>query len=170
MIVDDTSITINSTADLYNKFQNWQKNKEENKEENKDNKISKILELYRKYEIKEIDTFYDSLVQEAREESALGKITDKLRKQAEKEIKAIYPNEFEKMKNKIYISFDNSPELERILEEIIDKRQKELNQLEEKIEQIKLLFELTETYEQKIEILKKYQVLNKEGIFNETIR
>lgn len=178
-MIDHTSIQINhknllccdqiteyesipTTSDLYEKFIEWRK---ENKKNKGENKMEKILELYRKNEIAKIDKHYNELLQEERDNSTIGKIVKKLREQSEKELKKVYTDSYYEMKYKINITFDNTPELEEAIKKLIDKRDEELEILKDRIEEIKALTEITETYEQKIDILKNYGILNKEGIF-----
>lgn len=126
--------------------------------------IDEILEIYRKEAIKYIDEITDKKIQDIRKSSKLGKIFEKVFNQSQKEIKNVYPDNYEIMKNKIYISFDNDDVTQREIDDLIEIRNKQIENYDEKIKKVKALLAIAETYEQKIEILKNYEILDEDGI------
>ena len=131
---------------------------------NKENSIDKILEIYRKDMIKMIDKTCDENIQEIRENSELGQIFTKVLEYSQKKIKETYPDNFEKMKDKIYISFDNDDKIQRKIEEEIAEREQAIESLDDILKDVKALLNITETYEQKMDILKRYEILDEDGL------
>lgn len=127
--------------------------------------MEELLSMYRKEKIAEIDIGADKAIQKAREQSKLGKIYNKILKYAEKELKDAYKNEYEKIEHKIYIAFDNEEETQKNIDKIIEARNEHIEEVDEKLKRIKALLTLTENYEQKIDVLKRYGILDEDGIF-----
>lgn len=126
--------------------------------------ITDILEIYRKEAIKYIDEITDKKIQDVRKSSELGKIFEKVFNQSQKEIKNAYPDNYEIMKNKIYISFENDDVTQREIDDLIEIRNKQIEDHDEKIKKVKALLAIAETYEQKIQILKNYEILDEYGV------
>lgn len=146
---------------IYNERKNDNMEKIENK---KQDSIDKILEIYRKDIIKIIDETCDENIKEIRENSELGQIFTKVLEYSQKKIKETYPENFEKMKDKIYISFDNDDKIQRKIEEEVAEREQAIESLDERLEDVKALLNITETYEQKMDILKRYEILDEDGL------
>lgn len=127
--------------------------------------IEDLLSMYRKERIAEIDMEADENIQEIREKSKLGKIYKRLVKQADVEIKKEFSEIYEQIKDKIYISFDNTCEMQRDIDKIIELRTEQIEDLQDMIKKVRIMLALTETYEQKMDILKRYEILNEDGIF-----
>ena len=132
--------------------------------EYKENSIDKILEIYRKDMIKIIDETFDENIKEIRESSELGRIFKKVLEYSQKKLKEAYPDNFEKMKNKIYMDFDNDDEIQRQIEEEMAERDKAIESLDDTLKDVKALLNITETYEQKMDILKRYEILDEDGL------
>lgn len=126
--------------------------------------IDKILEIYRKDMIKMIDETYEENIKEIRENSELGQIFTKVLEYSQKKIKEAYPENFEIMKDKIYISFDNDDKIQREIDEEIAERNQAIESLDDTLKDVKALLNITETYEQKMDILKKYEILDEDGL------
>lgn len=126
--------------------------------------VTEILEIYRKDAIKMIDATADANIAEIRKKSKLGQIFEKVLKYSEKQLKDAYPDNFEIAKNFIYISFDNDGKMQKQIDEEIQKRNEAIESLDEALRDVKALLSITETYEQKIDILKRYEILDKDGL------
>ncbi len=133
-------------------------------ENNKQDSIDKILEIYRKDVIKMIDATADENIAEIRKKSKLGQIFEKVLKYSEKQIKDAFPDNYEIAKNLIYISFDNDGKMQRQIDEEISKRNESIEKLDEVLKEVRALLDITETYEQKMDILKRYEILDKDGL------
>ena len=137
----------------------WYKNDYNNK-----SAIDEILEIYRKDMIKMIDETCDENIKEIRENSELGQIFTKVLEYSQKKIKETYPENFEKMKDKIYIGFDNDDKTQREIEEEMEEREQAIESLDDTLKDVKALLNIAETYEQKIDILKRYEILDEDGL------
>lgn len=126
--------------------------------------VTEILEIYRKDAIKMIDATADKNIAEIRKKSKLGQIFEKVLKYSEKQLKDAYPDNFEIAKNFIYISFDNDGKMQKQIDEEIQKRNEAIESLDEALRDVKALLSIAETYEQKIDILKRYEILDKDGL------
>lgn len=126
--------------------------------------ITELLEIYRKDVIKMIDATADENIAEIKKKSKLGQIFEKILKYSEKQIKDAYPDNFEIAKNLIYISFDNDEKTQRKIDEEISKRNEAIESLDDTLKDVKALLYITENYEQKMDILKRYEILDKDGL------
>lgn len=132
--------------------------------EYKENSIDKILEISRKDMIKIIDETCDENIKEIRKNSKLGQIFTEVLQYSQKKIKETYPDNFETLKDKIYINFENDEETQRKIDEEIAERNQAIEDLDKMLEEVKALLKLAETYEQKMDILKRYEILNEDGL------
>ena len=132
--------------------------------------ITDILERYKKYQIKLIDTNCDDDIKFIRESSELTKIAYKLETQAKKELKKLYSDNPDKIKeideninHFIYIAAQETPEDRKELEEIYEYREIELKNLNEKIKDVTALISIAKTFEEKIKVLENYGIIDDEG-------
>ena len=65
--------------------------------------------------------------------------------------------------DKMKVTKAMSDYMEEKLEKLEAETDKERDKLHDNIEEIKALFELTEDYEERMKILKKYDIINKDG-------
>ena len=128
-------------------------------------KIDNILERYKKYQIEKIDMEKDNDIEFVRKTSQIGQLAEKLQKQAEKELKKLYPDRKNAQKL-IAIFFENTDETQEAIEKIIEDRNNQIGNLERKLDDIKALIAIAETFEQKMEILKNYNIIDEEGKIN----
>lgn len=140
------------------------KDKKESENNNME-KINEILNLYKRNQMKEIDRQCDEDIKFIRETSDLAKIANKLKAQALKELNKLYPNKENKDKL-IDIFYNNTSETQKEIDKRIEDREEEYKKLNEKIDSVKALIAIAETFEQKMQILKNYEIINKEGIIN----
>lgn len=124
------------------------------------NNMEEILKIYKENKIIKLRKEQDKLFEEIRENSELGKIAQKLKKQAEKELEKNIPNYKKEM---IYIGFGNTEDMIKKEDELNSQFNEKRDEIEKELEEIKALISETTTYEQKIDILKAYNVLDKNG-------
>lgn len=130
----------------------------------KQDAINKILNIFYKDMIEIIEETSNEQIKEIREQSKLGQIYKEIEKYANKKIKENYPNNYEAMKDKIYISFDNNEEITHEIEEIIDEKHETIKGLRDTLKDVSALLAITETYEQKVDILRRYKILDEDGM------
>ena len=168
---DVTSVTIdgNKAFSIYSPealIMDTDKEMEKKKGDNME-KIDNILERYKKYQLKEIDRQCDEDIKFIRDTSDLAKIYDKLKTQAKKELIKLYPDkDYEEIENYIYISYENDNKCQKDINERVEYRDEKIGKIKQKIEDAKALIEIAETFEQKMEILKNYNIIDKEGRIN----
>lgn len=129
------------------------------------NPIDEILERYKKYQLDFIDAATETNLANLREKSKIGKIVAKIKKQFIEEMKKAYPEE-EYIENLLYINYSDTKDLRKAVEEEIELHDTNVKILISDIEDAKALLKIAETYDQKIEILKQYNILDKEGRIN----
>ena len=163
-ITFDLSEPTSITSDLSEKNIEWQKKNKENKENKGDKNMEKILEIYRKDMIKTIEKICDENIKEIRKNSELGQIYTKVLEYSQKKIKEAYPDNFDIMEDKIYISFDNDDKIQKEINKEISKTEQAIESLDDTLKAVKALLYITETYEQKMDILKRYKILDEDGL------
>lgn len=127
--------------------------------------IYDLLKIYRKEKIAEIDMEADADIQITREHSKIGKIYNKILNYTQKELKSAYGDDYKKVEHKIYISFDNEEETQMDIDKIIETRNNTIEELDDMIKKVEIMLALAETYEHKIDVLKRYGILDEDGIF-----
>lgn len=127
-------------------------------------KDMKILNIYEDYQIIKIKEKTKKEIQKIEENSPEYKIIKKYEEKMKQELGKIYEEEF--IKEKINSNIIYSQKTLRQKEEIYKIEEKQRIELDMKLQEIKSLLELAENYEQKVEILKAYKVINKNGTIN----
>lgn len=152
-LTDHTTVT-NAAYDIWKIANNMKK----------ENKNMKILELYKERELDYIQETFEETKKALIEKDAFTKLHNKYAD----EIKKLYKKEYgEEMKYNLVLGegFLTSETRESI-DEADDEKVFEIENLEELIEEVEALLDMTNDYDKKIEILKKYQILNEEGMIN----
>ena len=152
--------TMSKHDEIKNKIKEMEKEKGDNME-----KIEKILERYKKYQIDFIDADTETNIALIRENSEIGKLVEKIKKQFVKEIEKLYPEEKNKG-NLIDIKYVDTEDLRKEIDEEIEKRNTRIEVLNSDLADAKALIEIAETFEQKMEILKNYNIIDEEGKIN----
>lgn len=137
-------------------------NKIEEKEKKGKNDMEEILKIYEKNQKEKIQKEANEKIKKILKESKLGKIADKLQKEAEKELEKIFENykKSEKKYINIEVDFCYNDEIVLKKEEIYRNTDEKEFQLKNKIEEVKALLNIAETYEQKMEILHTYDIID----------
>lgn len=133
-------------------------------EKEKEIKYMKILEIYEKYQRIKIKEKTEKEIQEIEENSPEYKIIKKYEEKMKQELGKIYEEEF--VKEKINSNIIYSQKTLKQKEEIYMIVEKQRDELDKKIKEIESLLELAENYEQRVEILKAYKVINEDGTIN----
>ena len=128
-----------------------------NKEENE----MQILDLYEERKRKAIEKEYSKAIKEVKKNDEIQKIIIEMTNQ----VNTILENQG---LNKIY-EFQPSLvtlETEIKIDELRDKQHEEIKNLRSTLDEIRALFELTADYNERIKILKNYDILDKKGKLN----
>lgn len=123
----------------------------------KEKNTMKILELYKNRNLDSINEKYDNLRDEVIKEDKI----QKLLLDTENEINVLLNRE---ENNRIKLDLDEeiyTNETEQKLQELENKLYKEKTDLNKKVKTLESLFELTEDYKERVNILQKYEVLDK---------
>ncbi len=138
--------------------------KQDRKEENKMRDGNRILNIYEDIESKKINQCYNAKIGEIEKESAETKIAEKAKEFALKELKKVFPDYDENRERLILVTHEFKEETQTKINDLNKERRKELIALDEKITEIRAVMEITETFEQKMDILKSYNVVDKKGV------
>lgn len=138
--------------------------KQDRKEENKMADARKILNIYEDIEIVKIRKKYDEKCEKVESESVESKIAKKVREYAQKELKKAFPNYDESKESIITVTFNITDETRTKIEELHKERRKEQKELDEKIQEINAILEIAETFEQKMQTLLAYDVVDNKGV------
>lgn len=126
-----------------------------NKKENEEDML-KILEIYKDKKVKEIEEKYDKKIEELIKNDPVNIFIE----QAEETVKTMLNS-----KNvKVYLNSDVGEITSETIEkqnEIVDIIMEEKNKLNTKIKEISALLELAPNYEEKIKILRDYEIVDK---------
>lgn len=149
--------TITITVDeLEKKMEEW---KGDNME-----RINNILNLYKEHQIREFDRQCNEDIEFIRKTSVLANVTEKLRKQAKKELEKLYPDkDYEDIKYYIYLGYENDKKTQEAINERLDYRKEQIEKLERNLDDIKALIAIAETFDEKMQILKNYEVIDEDG-------
>lgn len=170
-MIDSTTIEYEpmlTKADIYERFLKWQKGKKENKENKGDKNMDDlevILQKYKKYQIDFIDAETETNLANLREKSKIGKLVKKIKEQFIKEIEKIYPEE-KNIENFVSISYVDTKDLREKIDEEIELHDIQIESLNSDIDDARALLKIAETYEQKMQILKNYNIIDEEGRIN----
>ena len=121
---------------------------EYNKNNKEDNKIMKILELYK--ERKE-----EAVLAEDEMQKIINEMTDQVNALLESENRT----DLFYVESEGFTLTKTNEKLDKLNEE----KEDEILQLNKTIEEIEAMFEMTEDYEERMKILKKYGIINKDG-------
>lgn len=136
----------------------------EKKKGNNMEKIDNILNLYKEHQIREFDRQCDEDIEFIRKTSVLANVTEKLRKQAKKELEKLYPDkDYEDIKYYIYLGYENDKKTQEAINERVDYRKEQIEKLERNLDDIKALIAIAETFDEKMQILKNYEVIDEDG-------
>lgn len=137
-------------------------NKKENKKEKEKNKIMELLDLYEKFQIENIKKSFDKQIEQLLEKDPLVLAAKKYNE----EIKLLVDDEEQQQINLLDIermlTQGTKNERNNILKQIKEATYK----LKDKCAIIKAHLELADTFEEKQEILKSYNVIDKNGKLN----
>lgn len=138
----------------------WSKKEGKNMEN-----FEKILDRYKQYQIDFINADTETNIELIKQQSNIEKIINKFKKQLIDELNKKYPNDEYKTDDiEIYLKFPK--ELEEKIEDENEMHNTLIEVLESDINDAKLLLNAAQTYEQKMEILKNYKILDDEGRIN----
>lgn len=154
-LTDHTTVT-NPTFDIGNRLNNLG-----NKKEDKD---MKVLDIYEEREREYINDNFKITKEELIKNDPFVKLHDKYVKDIEKLYKKEYDRELE-YKSVLGTEF-LSKETKEAIEKADEQKVFELENLDEMLEEVTALLEMTDDYDKQIEILKKYDILNEEGMIN----
>ena len=146
----------NPTFDIWNRLNNLGNIKE--------NKNMKILDIYRERQREFIQESFDVTKKDLIIQDPFVKLHDKYVKDIEKLYKKEYDRELE-YKSVLGTEF-LSKETREAIEKADEQKVFELENLDEMLEEVTAMLDMTNDYDKKIEILKKYQILNEEGMIN----
>lgn len=127
----------------------------------KEEKEMNILEIYKERKIKILEKEFSEAKKAAIEEDEIQKIIIEMTNQ----VNTILENEGSDTR---YESHPNlyASKTEAKLNELNDKYHEQIEELRSTLEEIRALFELTDDYNERIKILKNYDILDKKGKLN----
>lgn len=175
---------IDSTTCITDSYHNYMEKLKEKEEDNMENKYA-LINLYHKRKEEEIDKYYDNKIRVEKEKSEVLKTYNKIIASAEEELQKLYMMQFtdeelEILNNggvveakelrktqseiEVYTSLDiNELYKNKKCKEYDEERIKELKELTDKVELIKANLALASNKEEVEEILKRYEILDKNG-------
>ena len=157
-LIIDTDTT-SRHDEIKNKIKEMEKEKGDNME-----RINNILNLYKEHQIREFDRQCNEDIEFIRKTSVLANVTEKLRKQAKKELEKLYPDkDYEDIKYYIYLGYENDKKTQEAINERLDYRKEQIEKLERNLDDIKALIAIAETFDEKMQILKNYEVIDEGG-------
>lgn len=130
----------------------------------KENKNMKILDIYEEREKEYINDNFKITKEELIKNDPFVKLYDKYVKDIEKLYKKEYDRELE-YKSVLRTEF-LAKETREAIEKADEQKVFELENLDELLVEVKAMLDMTDDYDKQIEILKKYQILNEEGMIN----
>lgn len=136
------------------------------KEENEMEKIEYLLNIYENYQVKKIKKERDEKIEKIQKESPEHKILEKVNDFTLKELQKIFKDYDENKEKIMEINLIFREETDKKIKEIIKDSEKECSLVDLKIQEVKSLLRIAETFEQKMEILKNYDILDKNGRIN----
>lgn len=154
-ILTDHTVT-NPTFDIWNRLNNLGNIKE--------NKNMKILDIYEQREIEYIKENFKITKEELIKNDPFTKLYEKF----QTDMKKLYKKENNEELNYKFILGENflTKETKEAILKADEEKVFELENLDEMLEEVTAMLDMTNDYDKKIEILKKYQILNEEGMIN----
>ena len=151
----DYAVT-NATFDIWNQLNNL-----ENKKENKN---MRILDIYRERQREFIQESFDVTKKDLIIQDPFTKLYEKF----QTDMKKLYKKENNEELNYKFILGENflTKETKEAILKADEEKVFELENLDEMLEEVTALLEMTDDYDKQIEILKKYDILNEEGMIN----
>lgn len=151
----DYAVT-NATFDIWNRLDNL-----ENKKENKN---MRILDIYRERQREFIQESFDVTKEDLIMQDPFTKLYEKF----QTDMKKLYKKENNEELKYNFILGENflTKETREAIEKADEEKVFEIENLEELIEEVEALLDMTDDYDKQIEILKKYDILNEEGMLN----
>lgn len=125
----------------------------------RNNDMDKIFEIYKDKKSNEINKKYDKLFEELEKNDEINIIL----KEMEQQIRTVFENEGTENPNfSIVVTGKNITNITKEKKEkLYSELLKEKKQIEQKIKEIKALLELAPNYENKIQILRDYEIIDK---------
>lgn len=130
----------------------------------KEDKDMKVLDIYEEREREYINDNFKITKEELVKNDPFVKLHDKYVKDIEKLYKKEYDRELE-YKSVLGTEF-LAKETREAIEKADEQKVFELENLDELLVEVKAMLDMTNDYDKKIEILKKYDILNEEGMLN----
>lgn len=127
----------------------------------KEEKEMNILEIYKERKIKTLEKEFSEAKKVAIEEDEIQKIIIEMTNQ----VNTILENEGSDTRYESHPNLYTS-KTEAKLNELNDKYHEQIEELRSTLEEIRALFELTDDYNERIKILKNYDILDKKGKLN----
>ena len=127
----------------------------------KEEKEMNILEIYKKKKIKTLEKEFSKAKKAAIEEDEIQKIIIEMTNQ----VNTILENEDSDTRYESHPNLYTS-KTEAKLDELNDKYHEQIEELRSTLDEICALFELTDDYNERIKILKNYDILDKKGKLN----
>lgn len=124
----------------------------------------KILDIYRQRQREFIQESFDVTKEDLIIQDPFTKLYEKYVKDIEKLYKKEYDRELE-YKSVLRTEF-LAKETREAIKKADEQKVFELENLDELLVEVKAMLDMTNDYDKKIEILKKYQILNEEGMIN----
>lgn len=128
---------------------------------NKEEKEMKILDLYKERKIKTLEKEFSEAKKVAIEEDEIQKIIIEMTNQ----VNTILENEDSDTRYESHPNLYTS-KTEAKLNKLNDKYHEQIEELRSTLDEIRALFELTDDYNERIKILKNYDILDKKGKLN----
>lgn len=132
---------------------------EYNKNIKEENKTMKILEIYKERKEQAIYDNYEKKEEAILAEDEMQKIINEMTDQVNALLESENRTDFFYVESEGYTLAETNEKLDKLNEE----KEDEILQLNKTIDEIKALFELTEDYEERMKILKKYDIIGKDG-------
>lgn len=151
----DHAVT-NPTFDIWNRLNNLGNKKE--------NKNMKILDIYRERQREFIQESFDVTKEDLIMQDPFTKLYEKF----QTDMKKLYKKENNEELKYNFILGENflTKETKEAILKADEEKVFELENLDEMLEEVTALLEMTDDYDKQIEILKKYDILNEEGMIN----
>ena len=130
----------------------------------KENKNMKILDIYRERQREFIQESFDVTKEDLIIQDPFTKLYEKF----QTDMKKLYKKENNEELNYKFILGENflTKETKEAILKADEEKVFELENLDEMLEEVTALLEMTDDYDKQIEILKKYDILNEEGMIN----
>ena len=125
----------------------------------KEEKEMKILELYKERKEQAIYDDYEKKEEAILAEDEMQKIINEMTDQVNALLESENRTDFFYVESEGFTLTETNEKLDKLNEE----KEDEILQLNKTIEEIEAMFEMTEDYEERMKILKKYGIINKDG-------